>query len=207
MLLVAVILLLALVAGWLAGGDVRNLAAIRLTATWLVFVAVGAQAPLAGLVALGAPGPALSRPLLGLSHLALIAFIAVNRHAPGMLLILVGFGLNAAVIVANGAMPVSPEALASLGGDPGFAAGKHMLLDEATALPWLADIIAVPGLRMVVSVGDIVLAVGVGVLVVAQMRRFPPQPGRRRRPRPFPPLSWRARVGAPRPEPLRSAPR
>jgi hypothetical protein len=193
MALVLLVLVVSLAVGWLAGGRVANLGHVELRAPWLVFLAVAAQLALAGLAAAGVTGTLVSRPLLAGSHLALLGFIALNRYRPGMLLVLVGLALNAAVIVANGAMPVSGEALLALGGPAVVEPGKHQLLTEVTRLPLLADLLPVPVLRSVVSVGDIILAAGVGILVVAQMRRFPPAPGRRLRPRPVPPLSRRAR--------------
>lgn len=190
--LVLLILVASIVIGWLAGGRVRNLAHVELRRTWLVFTAVGAQAVLAGVALLGGPGDVLGRPLLAVSHLALLAFIAANRYQPGMLVVLLGLALNAAVIVANGAMPVDPAALVALGGSAAIEPGKHQLLTATTVLPWLADVIPVRPLRSVVSVGDVVLGAGVGILVVARMRHFPPLPGRRMRPKPVPPLSLRA---------------
>jgi hypothetical protein len=193
MSLVLLVLVVSLAVGWLAGGRLANLAHVELRATWLVFLAVAAQLVLAGVAALGVPGELVARPLLGASHLALLGFIAANRYRPGMLLVLVGLALNAVVSLANGGMPVAGEALVALGGQAAVEPGKHQLLTEATHLPWLADVIPVPFLRSVLSVGDLLLAAGVGILVVAQMRRFPPRPGRRLRPRPVPPLSRRAR--------------
>lgn len=172
---VLLVLLSAVVVGWVAGGRVRNLASIQLRRTWLIFVAVAVQLALGVVTLAGGPGEELGRPLLGLSHAAVLAFIGANRHQPGMLLVLLGFGLNAAVIVANGAMPVSPEALRQVGGAAAVDPGKHELLTGGTALPLLADVIPVPVLRSVISVGDLVLATGVGRLTVVRMRT-PEQP-------------------------------
>jgi hypothetical protein len=123
----------------------------------------------------------------------LLTFIAANRYLPGMVLVLLGFGLNALVIIANGGMPVSPDALVAVGGSPTVDPGKHQLLTDGSSLAFLADVIPVRVLSTVVSIGDIILAAGVGILVVGLMRRFPPSPGRRLRPRPVPPLSRRHR--------------
>jgi hypothetical protein len=193
MVLVAIVLVVSLAAGWLSGGHVRNLGHVRLLAPWLVFGSVAAQLLLAALSRFGGLGEVFSRPLLAASHLMLLAFIAANRYLPGMLLVLAGFGLNAIVIIANGGMPVSPDALVAVGGVPSIDPGKHQLLTDSTSLGLLADVIPVRPLGTVVSIGDVVLAAGVGILVVGMMRRFPPLPGRRLRPRPVPPLSRRRR--------------
>lgn len=193
MVLVAVVLVVSVLAGWLSGGRVRNLGHVELHGTWLVFTSVGLQLILGAITVLGGPGDVLGRPLLAASHLALLAFIAANRLLPGMALVFLGFALNAAVIVANGAMPVASEALEAVGGVAEVDPGKHQLLDDDTALPWLADVIPVAAIRGVVSVGDVVLAAGAGILIVGLMRRFPPAPGRRLRPRPIPPLARQRR--------------
>jgi hypothetical protein len=100
------------------------------------------------------------------SNLAIVVFIAVNRHLPGLLLADLGLVLNLAVIVANGAMPVSPEAARSAGlRIPGPDDPYHEVLGEGTAWPWLADVVPEPGLREVLSVGDLLLAAGIARLV------------------------------------------
>jgi hypothetical protein len=182
MVLVAVTVLGALAVGYLRGGQLRNLGTVRLRRGWLVLASVGIQGLLAAFVALGGPGEALSRPLLLASQVALLAFVWCNRLLPGMTLVFVGFAANAAVITANGAMPVDPDALAMVGGGSAvIEPGKHRLLTEGDSLVWLADILPIPLLRTVISAGDIVLAAGVGILVVNLMRAYPPPPGRRSR--------------------------
>jgi hypothetical protein len=184
MVLVITVLAAAVIAGWVAGGRLRNLGHVRLRGVPLVFAAVGLQLALAALSLLDGPATLLSRPLLAASHVALLAFIAWNRLLPGMALVLVGFALNAAVIIPNGAMPVSESAYRTAGGVETIEPGKHRLLDDDDHLPWLADVIPIRPLGTVVSVGDIVLSAGVAVLVPSLMRRYPAPPGRRRRPRP-----------------------
>ena len=49
--------------------------------------------------------------LLALSFVLLIAFAAANIRHPGFVLILLGLGLNAAVILANHGMPVTEAAI------------------------------------------------------------------------------------------------
>ncbi|MGI8874062.1 MAG: DUF5317 domain-containing protein [Egibacteraceae bacterium] len=188
MVLVVVMLVCAVLAGWALGGSVRNLARVRLRATWLVFAAVGLQLSLGLVGARGGPVDALATPLLAASQLAVVGFVAANRYLPGMPLVLLGLGLNALVIIPNGGMPVSADALRAVGGATATIAepGKHRLLTEADVLPALADVIAVPLLRTVISVGDLVLAAGIGVLVVGQMRRHPRPAGRRARWKPAP---------------------
>lgn len=170
MLLAGVTLVLGVALGYARGGRLGRLESARLRGLWALGIAVGCQASLLALGALEASVEAARLTLLLGSLVAVLAFVWANRALPGMWLVLVGFALNAAVIVPNGAMPVSPEAIAYLGGDEAIEAGKHQLLEDGDALPWLADVIPIPVVRIVVSVGDIVLALGVGVLMHRLMR-------------------------------------
>lgn len=171
----------ALLVGYARGGRLANLAQVRLHRGWLVAVAVLTQALLTVASALDGPVEVLTGPVLLASHLALLAFVWCNRLLPGMTLVFAGFTMNAAVITANGAMPVSREALFAVSGRAAVAIppGKHRLLADSDSLVWLADIIPIPVLRTVVSAGDVVLGAGVAILVVNLMLAFPPPPGRR----------------------------
>ena len=94
-----------------------------------------------------------------IAFLGVVAVGVVNRHVPGAALIAIGAGLNTVVVALNGAMPVSREAIAAVGGtfpvDP-----LHRQLDETSRLVPLADIIPFPVIRTAYSVGDVFIAVG-----------------------------------------------
>lgn len=183
MVLVLATVLGAVAVGYARGGRLTNLGNAELHRGWLVVLAVLAQLVLAGVSAFDGPASVVSAPLLLVSHAALLAFVVVNRMLAGMLLVFTGFAMNAAVITANGAMPVAREALiaVSSGGATSIAPGKHRVLTDGDRLTVLADNFAVPLLRTVVSAGDIVLAAGVGILVVNLMLRHPREEGRRTR--------------------------
>lgn len=182
MVLVIATVLGAVVVGYLRGGRLSHLGHVELHHGWLVMLSVVLQLALTALSAGDIATAALSAPLMLASHVALLAFVVYNRMLPGMFLVFVGFAMNAAVITANGAMPVSPEALAAVSGGAAtvIEPGKHRLLQEGDLLTPLADIFAIPALRTVVSVGDMVLAAGVGILVVNLMLHAPRE-GRRAR--------------------------
>ena len=179
MTVILLVLLGALVIGRLRGGSFERLSRLPLHRAGLVVAA-------ALLSALGAYGGRLGLPVQAtyvgatVGAAALVAlFVAFNRRLVGVPLVALGFALNAAVIVANGAMPVSHLAArhagveidAVLRGDD----AKHELLTRQSRLRLLADVIAVPlpgVLRIgsnVVSAGDVVLAAGIGQLVTAGM--------------------------------------
>lgn len=172
MVLVVLTVACAVLAGWLRGGRLRHLAELPFRGGVLVVVAAAAQILFA--VAPSAPAAVV---LTVLSQAALLTFLWLNRFLAGALLIALGSLLNTAVVLANGAMPVSRDAMIAIGRNPAeLSAGRHRLLTEGDALPQLADVVALPLLRTIVSVGDIVLAAGLGLLVVAAMVR--PQVGR-----------------------------
>ena len=131
---------------------------------WLPVLVAGLalQTLLDALAARGWIGDAGTVALLLVSEAAVLGFCIRNWYRAGMVLIGLGFTLNVLVILANGGMPVSPDAIRAMGGDPTGAvlAGKHHLMTAATALPWLADVIPVPAIDLIVSVGDLVLIAG-----------------------------------------------
>lgn len=183
MVLVIATVLGAIAIGYARGGRLSNLGQVDLHHGWLVMVSVVLQAALTVLSARTDLSAGQSTPLLLASHGALLVFVVLNRMLPGMFLVFLGFAMNAVVITVNGAMPVSPEALAAVsdGAATAIAPGKHRLLQDGDLLTPLADIFAMPMLRTVVSVGDMVLAAGVGILVVNLMLHAPRRPGRRAR--------------------------
>ncbi|WP_025692388.1 DUF5317 domain-containing protein [Paenibacillus zanthoxyli] len=104
-------------------------------------------------------------------YVAGLYILWLNRSTPGFLFIFAGVFLNFLVMAVNGGkMPVSLEAAKVL--DPyyvhllqsGAVVTKHFLMDSATRLPFLGDIIPLskPYPRtQVISVGDIVMNVGI----------------------------------------------
>lgn len=154
--------LLAVGLSMLRGGRFAH--AARNEIHWLPVLITGLllQTGLDALAARGAVGDAGTVALLLLSEAAVLAFCLRNWYRAGMVLIAAGFTMNVLVILANGGMPVGPDAIATLGGDPASAtlAGKHHLMSDATTLTWLADIVPLAPLDLIVSVGDVVLVAG-----------------------------------------------
>lgn len=166
MLLVVLTVAAAVVIGRLRGGRFDNLSTASLRGGLL---AVGAA--VAQLLHAISPHPLAAVVLTGISQVALLAFLWCNRYVAGAFLAAVGSTLNTAVILANGAMPVSRDAmlLVSRHHPEEITGGRHRLLADGDALPWLADVIGLPLLRTVVSVGDVVLAAGIALVVMHLM--------------------------------------
>ncbi|HVF19875.1 MAG TPA: DUF5317 family protein [Mycobacteriales bacterium] len=181
---VVLVLLGALLGGWLRGGSLGRLATLSLPGWPLVVGALAVQL-VGGLVA-GADGRPAYPVALVLSAVLVTAFVVRNRSVRGMRLVALGFVLNAVVVVANGAMPVSSWAAARAGisADAAIRGGRHEVAGPGTRLRPLGDVIPAPmpiaRLSSVLSPGDVVLAAGLGVLVLAAMV---PPPGRRRQSR------------------------
>lgn len=188
MTVVLIVVVAAIALGYARGGSLTRLSNLQLPAWPLVFAALAVQA-LAGAAAASGVLPARPTYTGGLlvSALLVTAFMVRNRHLRGVPLIAAGFVLNAVVVTANGAMPVSLWAAQRAGLDPVAVAlerdPRHEAATSRTRLRSLADVIPVPlpvdRARSVVSIGDLVLAAGIGVLVANAMVR--PGVGRRAR--------------------------
>lgn len=121
------------------------------------------------------------------SYITVGSWVVLNaRNRPrslraAFLLIGAGWAMNTAVMVPNGGMPVSGDALVGLGAGATYdvASGhlyKHVLADGSTEMAWLGDILPVAPLRAVISVGDVLMAVGVVLLMSSAMTDAAPRP-------------------------------
>ena len=172
MIVVLSIAIAGLVAGFLAGGSVRNFDRVRVH--WWA-------AAFSGLVLQAAPlgrwldDDAAVALLVG-SYALLVAFMWVNRRLPAAPLMLLGLALNMLVIGLNGGMPVSESAIrttqtASGALVSGIDDGKHHLMTSSDVLTPLADVIGLPPpAATVLSVGDLFLYSGIVAFTVIVMR-------------------------------------
>jgi Family of unknown function (DUF5317) len=205
MKLLLAVVVLSVCLGYLFGGRLDRLEALRPRWWGLVILGLGIQfIPLPN----GATGTDLviRTAVLALSYSLLLTFALVNVRMPGMFLVVIGLACNMTVIVANGGMPASAQALIDSGQEDVVAyvreqgADKHHLLTDDDRLTFLADVIAVPQpIGQAVSVGDILVYAGLTWLVVAVMRGWTPSA----RPAGSRPRRGKHRRGATRePEPL-----
>lgn len=156
----------AVVVSGLRGGRLQRIAEADLRTTWLLFVGMFLQIGVDQAAGRGHLAGNDGYAVLLLSQVLVLVWCGRNRWRPGMPLIVVGLALNAAVIAANGAMPVDPEAIAAIGiAGAEVPPGKHELLTETTRLTALADVWPLPPMRTIISVGDVVLAAGLLPLV------------------------------------------
>lgn len=113
---------------------------------------------------------------------ALVAVGIVNHAHPGARMLTAGVVANGLVVIANAGMPVDAAAVTAAGGNALTlsTSGRHHLLTDTSALPWLADTLGVEWLQVVVSPGDMLLAAG-GVVLIATTLRGTMQHERARR--------------------------
>jgi hypothetical protein len=176
MSLAVVVLVAAVLVGLGFGGSWRRLADLPLHRLSLVVAAVVAQAGGAVVGLLGVADESTSYVVgLGLSAGLALVFCARNVGVAGVPLVAGGLCLNALVVAANGAMPVSivaayharvPIAAIASGVD-----ARHEIAGDGTALSWLGDVVPLPlPVRPeVVSVGDVLIVAGLAELVVLGM--------------------------------------
>lgn len=164
--------LLGVVAGWVLGGRLANLARIELRWAPVALVGLLGQVvlfaePVAAVV--GALGP----PIYVASSALVLVVLLRNLAVPGLRIVAVGAVSNLVAIVANGgSMPASADALAALGKSVGEGYSNSV---EAAypVLPGLTDVYALPGwlpFANVFSIGDVLIGVGIGVAVCLAMR-------------------------------------
>lgn len=117
------------------------------------------------------------------TYVAALAFLVLNRRAPGLLLVAAGAASNGVTIALNGGtLPASPAAVeaAGLATSEEFA---NSAVVEDPVLPWLGDVFAWPDplpLANTFSVGDVLIAAGVAVAAWSGSRRIgrgAPEPG------------------------------
>jgi uncharacterized protein DUF5317 len=161
---ILIIVVIGLVVGLARGGSIATLGRARLRFVPLVFAGLVLQ-----MVALFGSRP-LAVSLTLAASAAVLAFAAANLRITGMVLIAVGAAMNLAVVLANGGMPVSRDALGRAGLEDPFISGRspvvHRPAGDDTRLRFLGDVIPLPPVTHVFSPGDVVL--WAGLLLVVQ---------------------------------------
>jgi len=161
----AFVLLLASVP--LARGRLALLGELRVRCAGLVVLSLGLQVLMTSVVPDAPHGVLIALHLT--SYVTIAVALWANRALPGLLLIALGGGTNAAVIALNGGtLPASAGALARAGYpvDPEQFKNSGVLADPV--LPWLGDIAATPAwlpFRNVISIGDVVVLLGAALLL------------------------------------------
>lgn len=162
-----VVIVVSIIVAVARGGKLSNLPDIHAAGWPLLFLGFGMQ-----IVANLLPDDqnTLAVGLLLGSYAALVLMVWLNRRESGMWIAGIGILMNLLVISLNQGMPVLAASVEIAGGSPDLTLdAKHVWLDGATRLPFLADIIPLPG--AVISLGDVFLAIGLGVFVEDQLQQ------------------------------------
>jgi hypothetical protein len=179
LLLFALATLLGIAIGYRRGGSVRQLADLP----WgLLLIALTAEALQVMMFSSSVSGSLrvgillTSYAIVGIGLLVLASFATLPKL--GTLFIALGWALNSLVIAANGAMPVSADALEQAGRGRILEGRmlKHELLSDETRFHFLGDVIPLrPPVSLVFSIGDIVFLVGIAVFIAQAMKPARPR--------------------------------
>jgi len=171
MIVVVPIFAFAIAVGLLTGGSLRFFEGVRIH--WWVMGPIGLA-----LQVVSIPGRSVGLAVAALvaSYVVLLALVAVNRRAPGAVLMAAGLALNLAVVAIDGGMPVSRAAIRAVGGtDQALVVAeqgaKHHLMSSDDVLRPLADVVPIPPpFGVVLSVGDVLLYAGIAWFLVSVTR-------------------------------------
>lgn len=173
-------MILGIVAGWLRGGRLRNVATFELR--WIPAI-LGAFLLQFAFSAAAGWGWSWVSPYASyvylISFVLLLGAVWMNREKPEFWVMGAGILANFVVIAANGGkMPVLEEAVLRLGG-PGavsrMAAGTelfHRLSDASTRLAFLGDWMTLPPpypRPVIFSIGDVLIGLGIFLLMQRAM--------------------------------------
>src|SRR5688572_30643176 len=186
MLLISLVIGLAL--GVAAGGNILNLASVRMRLLQLLFLGLVVRYATQYAIEIGITEADTYRLILfGGGFLLLLIGLWVNREQPGLPLAFVGILLNAVVIVVNGGyMPVWEPIVVAAGLTPAEVGSTFHRIVSATpagGIPSdflaqagpLGDIIPIPFpfIQNVISIGDLFLGAGLGFFLFAVTVRTP----------------------------------
>lgn len=168
-------IVLAVIIGFLMKGNLKNLANIEIKGLYIVIIAFLLEAfdiisIRKGMLHVGTFTLIMDIIMYSL----LLLFVVKNIKNPYIVMIGIGFALNAAAIFANGgAMPVSLSAVRAVGLSDNVASmGLYTLIGGNTKLWFLGDIIPYTLFNInIISIGDIISAAGVMLLIIANMRK------------------------------------
>lgn len=169
------VIISAVIIGYLLKGRLKNIDILGVKAIYLVLIGflikfIIVMSIQHGLITRGA----LTFILYSIQYSLLLIFVIINRKNKYILIMGIGFLLNALPIFINGgAMPVSASVALSVGlTKPIWTEGLYRAIDDTTKLNFLGDIIPYNiGRAYVISIGDIILAAGLFLFIVTGMKK------------------------------------
>lgn len=174
------VFIFSIVLGFILKGNIKNFDVSKIKSTYLVFIAFSIEFIIVILIR----NHVVARGTLTyifdlLMYLILFLFIYLNRQNKYLVLMGIGFLLNALPIFLNGgAMPVDAKATVIAGLFPSIeeakisSEGLYTIINSNTKLWFLGDIFPKTILRnYVFSIGDVVLCIGLMLFIVSEMTR------------------------------------
>lgn len=178
------VLIISIIIGYMIGGSVKNIDSSKIRGIFLVLLAFMIEFIIVILIRKHLIQRGIITFVLDFTMYSLIfIFTYINRRNKWIVLMGIGFLLNALPIFLNGgAMPVSADAVVnaelakSLNDVKVSVEGLYVVKNSSTRLWFLGDIIPKPGIKpffraAVVSIGDIIAAFGLLFFIITEMRR------------------------------------
>ncbi|KRQ87788.1 hypothetical protein ABG79_00593 [Caloramator mitchellensis] len=174
--------ILGIIIGYLLKGDLRNMDVSNLKGIYIAFASFLVEVILFTLVRKGILERGLITIIIySIQYLLLFIFVYLNRKNFAILILGLGFLLNAIAIFSNGgAMPVNPNAIVEAGLAPSIdqinasSEGLYIVADETTKLAIFGDFIPIKYvLHYVISIGDILIYLGILLYIIKEMKRNP----------------------------------
>lgn len=172
-------LIIGIIIGYILKGSLKNLENIKFKGAYIAVSAFVIEVILFSLVRRGILHRGYLTTIIYIIEYALIfLFVYFNRKNKYILIMGLGFLLNALAIFSNGgAMPVSAKAAVAAGLAPSIdavkatAEGLYIIQNDNTRLYFLGDIIPKTYLRhYVISIGDIIAAIGFMMFIIKGMK-------------------------------------
>lgn len=167
-------ILFGIVLGLVLRGKISNLENVKFNDLYLIAFGFGLEVITKVLVNLGAINIGIWTLISDIfMYLMLMIFVILNRKDKFVLLMGIGFMLNAIVIFSNGgAMPVSQSAMDSIAQNVKPSDyGLYVSMNDSKNLWLLGDIIYLDFLGpFVFSIGDIISGIGLVLIIISGMR-------------------------------------
>jgi len=169
------VLFFSIILGYILKGNLKNLENTDIKSLYLIFVAFFIEFAIVMLIQKGILTRGTLTFVLDLVMYSLLAVFAyTNRKNTFLMLMSIGFLLNAIPIFLNGgAMPVSLRAVKAAGISENVTReGLYRLIDSNTIFWFLGDIIPLTFLRnFAISIGDILAAIGLSLFIITGMKK------------------------------------
>lgn len=168
-------IIIAVILGYILKGNIKNLENISLKGIYLIITAFSIELVINILIKNRfISSGILTYTMDSVMYILIFIFAIMNKKNPYIVVMSIGFFLNAIAILANGGtMPVSLSAIETTGITREInREGLYTLVNAQTHLSILCDILPVKFIgSFVVSIGDIVSAAGMILFVITSMKR------------------------------------